>query len=117
MRYILFLLLLISSSYGSMLLSKKNVCIENYYLSNGRFYYLKSRTGNWNSTTTNNYSFYILQGYDYNSTDDTCRRNSQNILASSLGLDYTSYNMLMALSAILVFSIIIFYLTSFLIGF
>ena len=117
MKSLLFLLFIISISNASMLLDKKNVCIEDYYLSNGKFYYLKSRTGNWNSTTYTSYTGSILYGYDYNSIDDTCRPNAENIIASSIGLDYTSYNMLMALSAILVFSIIIFYLTSFLVGF
>jgi hypothetical protein len=117
MKYLLFFILIISSSNASMLLTKENCCIEDFYHSNGTFYYLKSNTGQWNTTTTNDYAFYILKGYDYNSTDDTCRPNSKNVLASSLGIDYSTFNMLMALSAILAFSIIIFYLTSFLIGF
>jgi len=117
MKSFLIILFFFSISNASMLLDKKNCCIEDYYVSNARFYYLKTRTGNWNSTTTSSYSGSVLYGYDYNSSDDSCRQNSINKVASSLGLSYISFNMLMALSAVLFSSILVFFLTAFLVSF
>ncbi len=118
MKYLLSLILLVSLSNASMLLDKKNLCIEDYYVTNdGYFHFLKSSTGRWNSVTSTNYAGSVLYGYDYNSSDNSCRRNANNITASNLGLSYQDYGLIMALSAVLFSSIVIFFLTSFLIGF
>jgi len=112
MRYlkvIMFLLFLSVSSLSAntkitAYLDKKNCCIDDYYTQNGKFYYLKSRTGQWNSTSYSNYSYTIIPYYIYDDSDDTCRP----IISKVTGIDGYVYMSLMALAGLL-FGFIILY--------
>ena len=108
MKYFKIILLLISFqsiSSASMYLDKKNVCIEDYYTKLGRFYYLKSRTNRWNSTTTKNYSATILPNYIYDANTSECRPD----LSTYYGVNPLQFNFLLGLIGVIFGAVFMFF--------
>jgi len=91
------LFLLFTFSNASILYKNKNICIEDFYYKNGRFYYLKSSDGNWYSTWTDDNN--LEYGYFYNDEDNTCEYNQT---LKELNLTYFDYYFLMGISGILI---------------
>ena len=113
MKFIIIFFFAYSLSYSSMMLGKKNFCIEDYFVDNGTLYYLKSDGLDWKSTTSKTYTATIQNGWDYNTTNGNCYRKPQLV---DLGIDYNTYNMLLAITAILFSSIVFFVIASTLVG-
>ena len=113
MKFLLMLSAIYTLSNASYALGKKNYCIEDYFLDNGTFYYLKSDGMEWKHTTSKTYLATVENGWEYNTTNGNCYRKQVLV---DLGIDWNTYNALMAFSAIL-FAIIVFYvLATFLVG-
>lgn len=105
LKILLLLISFLSVSNASMYSGKNDFCIEDYYFKNGKFYYLKSRTGNWNSITSNGGGNKIVYDYIYDSEDDTCRPAGVN----NLGLLPTQFNFLLALCGLIFGAVFLFF--------
>jgi hypothetical protein len=90
----LFLLLNLSLSLNaSMLLDKTYHCIEDFYVTPGRFYYLRSDNNTWYSTTTKGYASGVFAGYIYDADSGKCIPDKSLIL----GMNQEDFHFLMAL--------------------
>jgi hypothetical protein len=101
----LLLFISISNLSASMYSGKDDFCIEDYYFKNGTFYYLKSRTGNWNSNTANGGGNKIEYDFNYDADNDVCSPVGVN----SLGLKPTEYNFLLALCGLIFGAVFMFF--------
>jgi len=97
----LFLFLVVVDA--SILYKNKNICIEDFYYKNGRFYYLKSADGDWYSTYTSNNN--LEYGYYYDDDNETCE---YNLTLKTLHVSYFDYYFLWGLAGVLIgFSVLI----------
>jgi hypothetical protein len=102
----LFLLLNLSSSLSaSMLLDKTYYCIEDFYVNNGRFYYLRSDNNTWYSTTTKSYASGVFAGYIYESDTGNCVPDKSLML----GMFQEDFHFLMALIGLIFGSTFMFF--------
>jgi hypothetical protein len=96
---IIFVLLFSMSLNASMLLDKNTpICIEDYYVQNGTFYYKDSSSLNWFSVANEYHlSTFINEGFIYDSQNDICYPDNSTIL----GLKQFDYNLLLAFTGVL----------------
>jgi len=102
-KFFLFSFFFLSLSHASILYKNKNICIEDFYYKNGRFYYKKSKNGEWYSTTTKNNN--LAYGYYYDSDNKTCEYNQT---LKDLKVSYFDYYFLWGLSGLLMGALILF---------
>jgi len=95
MKKIILTLLLLSNFLNAAYLYDKDspLCIDDFYVKASKVYFLKSKTGNWSSTTENNTIKEIHPGYIYDADNNLCKPDKWLIL----GMDVKDYNYLMAL--------------------
>ena len=79
---------------ASILYKNKNICIEDYYYKDSKFYYLASSDNKWYSTFTTNNN--LQYGYLFDSNGTCVYLNKYK----DLGVSYEQYNFLIALVAI-----------------
>lgn len=102
----LFLLLNLSSSLSaSMMLDGTYYCIEDFYVQNGRFYYLRSDNNTWYSTTTKSYADKVLSGYVYESDTNKCVPDASLML----GMNQEGFHFLMALIGLIFGAVFMFF--------
>lgn len=101
LKNIILILSFLSSLNASILYDARSECIEDYYVSNSRFYYLRSSNNQWYSTTTDNQVKTLFPNYIYD--NGKCLPN----LALYFGLEQTQFNFLLALSGLLIGLIIL----------
>jgi len=103
MKKIIFILLItIFSSLSlnaDMLFGNNDYCIDEYYYQNGSLYYKRSKNQHWYKVTSNNRQAKIYYGFEYNSTSNKCL---PDITSQTLGMSYSEYKFLMALSGLLI---------------
>lgn len=97
----------ISTLNASMLLDANGYCIEDFYIKNGSFYYLRSDNNTWYSTTTDNYTLKVVPNFIYQASDQTCRPNTAYIL----GMTQDGFHFLMALMGLIFGATFMFFTT------
>ena len=105
LKILLLLISFLSVSHASFYSGKKDYCIEDYYFQDGKFYYLKSRTGEWNSDTANGSGNKIVKNYIYNADDDTCRPD----ISKYYGMTEEQFNFLLALCGLIFGGVFLFF--------
>lgn len=102
----LFLTLLVCSSFlfADYLYQPSNICIKEYWYSNGVFYYIRSDTGVTVSTTTKNLGDDVFKGYDYNTSTNECAPEASN---NTLGLSNEDFSYLNALIGLMIFGMLV----------
>ena len=97
-KYLLLTFLLLSTSLNaSMLLGDLNICIDQFYTKDGSFYYQRSSDSSW-YVSTNNYTSSIVPNFIFDSNTSQCNPNASYVL----GMRVEDYNMLLALSGLLI---------------
>ena len=81
-----------------------NICIKEYWYSNGTFYYIRSDNGATVSTTAQNLGDDVFRGYDYNTSTNECAPEASNNI---LGLSNEDFNYLNAVLGLMIFGLVI----------
>lgn len=101
MKKLLLTSLLCSSVlFADYLYQPSNICIKEYWYSNGTFFYIRSDTGATVSTVTQNLGDDVFQGYDYNVSTNECAPQTSN---NTLGLSNEDFNYLNAVLGLVIF--------------
>lgn len=97
----LLLIFLVCSSFlfADYLYQPSNICIKDYWYSNGTFYYIRSDTGVTVSTTTQNLGDDVFKGYDYNTSTNECTPEASN---NTLGLSNEDFSYLNAFLGLMI---------------
>jgi len=99
MKKIILTLLLLSNFLNAAYLYDKDspLCIDDFYVKASKVYFLKSKTGNWSSTTEDNTVKNIYPGYIYDADNNLCKPANWFIL----GMDVKDWHFLEALTGLL----------------
>lgn len=91
-------------AYPAYLLSDRNYCVDEYYYSYNKFYFLKSNNQTWYSVTTLGEGDTIIDGYDFDSNTSTCRPASL-----IYGMEVTQFYFLMGLIGVIFGAVFMFF--------
>jgi hypothetical protein len=105
LKILLLLISFLSVSEASYYSGKTDHCIEDYYFKKGTFYYLKSRTGNWNTNTANGSGNQIIKNYIYDSVNDTCKPD----INKYYGMTEEQFNFLLGLCGLIFGAVFLFF--------
>lgn len=104
MKKLLLTSLLCSSFlFADYLYQPSNICIKEYWYSNGVFYFIRSDTGVTVSVATQNLGDDIFKGYDYNVSNGECAPEASN---NTLGLSNEDFNYLNAFLGLMIFGLV-----------
>jgi hypothetical protein len=98
-KYIFLLLLSLNLLKADYFYSVENICITDFYVKDGNFYYIKSSDSSLNYTTYGNQYESIFGGFVFDSNDNSCRLEST---VQTLGLTYADYMFLIAFSGLII---------------
>ena len=105
MRYLISLLLSMNFLNASLIYSDKNICIEDFYVSNGSFYYLQSSDNGWYVTSSINQVQTIFPNYKFDVATQKCTSDTSYLL----GLESTQYYFLMAFIGVIFGGVFMFF--------
>ena len=108
MKYLISLLLSINFLNASMLLGANSYCIENFYTKSGSFYYLRTDTNLWYTTTTDTWTATVIPNYIFDSVTQQCNPN----LSYILGMDIKDFNFLLGLIGVIIGGVFLFFTTN-----
>lgn len=97
------LLLCSNFLFADYLYQPSNICIKEYWYTNGSFYYIRSDNGLTVSTTTKNLGDDVFRGYDYNASINECTPETSN---NTLGLSNEDFNYLNAFLGLVIFGLL-----------
>jgi hypothetical protein len=106
-KIIISLFLFFSLSPASMLLSSKNLCIEDFYLQNGSLFVLASHNNVWYEETTLDHVSKIITGFKYDETTQKCTPEPYLIL----GMDAKDFAFIMGFIGVLIGFVFLFFTT------
>jgi len=107
MKYLISLILSINFLNASMLLDSQNICIDDFYLQNQTFYFLKSSNQVWYSSTNLEQVKTIIPNFIYDAELNKCSPN----VAYILGMQETEYNFLLGIVGVIFGAVFMFFTT------
>ncbi|QFR43617.1 hypothetical protein [Sulfurimonas xiamenensis] len=107
MKYLISLILLLNFLNASMLLDSQNTCIDDFYLQNQTFYFLKSSNNTWYSSTDLEQVKTIIPNFIFDTELNKCVANPAFIL----GMQETEYNFLLGIVGVIFGAVFMFFTT------